>query len=396
MPHAYFQSQPSPAEIEARIAGFGAWLEIDLDRLAANLAAIRAHTGAEVMPVVKNNCYGHGLRPMATALWDEGVRWFLVAKTAEALALSGWLPEANVVNMDALYTDAQYREIAERGIVQVVYTGEHVARLAAAAVKTGKRAGVFVKVDTGLHRVGVDYRRAIDLIRDIDEREALEIRGVFTTMMQQDAQDREIFVRYEALMAQMAEAGIDPGMRSVASTHGIFHYGESCYDLVRPAMSLFGVFPMEGDRESGLELSQVLAFRARVEELKPVPAGDNVTYFGTFTAERDMKVGTLHIGFFDGLPRELVNKGTVLVRGRPCPSIGSVSLNHYLFDATEAECEIGEAVTVISRDGPNDLLTTARTAGWMVYSLLNHLSPYLPRVYTRDGVPVALEEWQYG
>ena len=157
-------------------------------------------------------------------------------------------------------------------------------------------------------------------------------------------------------------------------------------------MALFGIYPWSPDRESRLELQQVLTFKARIEELKPVAKGETVTYFGKYTAARDMRVGTLHVGFFDALPRELANKGTLLVGGRPCPAIGSVSLNHYLFDATDVAAEIGDAVEVIAKEGENDLVTTAETAGWMVYSLLNHLSPFVPRVYFQGGVPVALHE----
>ena len=123
-----------------------------------------------------------------------------------------------------------------------------------------------------------------------------------------------------------------------------------------------------------------------------VKKGETVTYFGKYTATRDMRVGTLHVGFFDALPRELANKGTILVAGQACPSIGSVSLNHTLFDATDVAARIGDVVEVIAKEGRNDLVTTAETAGWMVYSLLNHLSPFVPRVYTQKGVPVALEE----
>ena len=88
----------------------------------------------------------------------------------------------------------------------------------------------------------------------------------------------------------------------------------------------------------------------------------------------------------------MANKGTILVGGKPCPSIGSVSLNHYLFDATDVEAGIGDVVEVIAEEGVNDLVSTAETAGWMVYSLLNHLSPFMPRIYYRGGVPVALHE----
>lgn len=392
MPDAYFSSQPSPEDIERRVAGFGGWFEIDLDRLDANLDAIRARTGVEVMPVVKNNAYGHGLRPICSALVEKGVKWLMVAKSSEALAIKSWSLPAHVVNMDALYTDDQFTAVVAADVTQVVFTQAMAERLDAAARARGRKAGVFIKVDTGLHRVGVDHARAIELIKRIDAMPGLEIRGVFSTLMQDDANDTLIVERFNAVLSQMAAAGIDPGMRSVSSTNGIFHSPDAWYDMVRPAMCLFGLYPWAPDRATGLELSQILTMKARIEELKPVAAGETVTYFGAYVAERDMQVGTLHVGFYDALPRELRNQGRIRVGDTLCPSIGSVSLNHYLFDATGAKAAIGDVVEVIGREGENDLVSTAETAGWMVYSLLNHLSPFTPRVYTRGGVPVALLE----
>ncbi len=392
MPQAYFDAQPSPEEIERRLAGLGGWFEIDLDRLSANLKAIRDRTGAEVMPVVKNNSYGHGLRPMCSALVQDGVKWLMVAKLSEALAIKSWELPCDVVLMDAIYTARQFHQVVEHNIIQVVYTLAPVQALNDAAVAHGRKAGVFIKVDTGLRRVGVDHNHAIDLIKDIAAMPAIEIKGVFSTLMQQDDQDKVILERYQAVLDQMATAGIDPGMRSMASTHGIFHYPHSWFDMVRPAMCLFGVYPWAPDRGSGLKLEQILTFKARIEELKPVAKGETVTYFGKYTASRDMRVGTLHVGFYDALPRELANRGTVLIDGTPCPAIGSVSLNHYLFDATDVSAKIGDVAEVISRAAVNDLVTTAETAGWMIYSLLNHLNPVVPRVYLRGGTPVALHE----
>lgn len=392
MPDRYFATQPSPEEIEQRVSGLGGWFEIDLDRLGSNLNAIRERTGVEIMPVVKNNAYGHGLRPVCSALVRDGVKWLMVAKLAEALAIKSWGLDCHVVNMDALYTDEQIHQTVESDITQVVYTRKLVQRLNDAAITTGCKAGVFIKIDTGLHRVGVDHSHAVELVREIVALPGIEIRGTFSTLMQDDEQDRLILERFQSVLEQMAREGIDPGLRSLASSHGIFHCPNTWFDMVRPAMSLFGIYPWPPDRESGLKLQQILTFKARIEELKSVKKGETVTYFGKYTAIRDMQVGTLHVGFFDGLPRELANNGTVLVGGQPCPAIGSVSLNHYLFDATDVDAQIGDVVEVIAREGTNNLVATAETAGWMVYSLLNHLSPFVPRVYYQNGVPVALEE----
>ena len=123
-----------------------------------------------------------------------------------------------------------------------------------------------------------------------------------------------------------------------------------------------------------------------------VEKGDSVTYFGTFTAPAPMRVGTLHIGFRDAIPRELANKARYGVGGRIMPGVGTIALNHALLDLTGTDAVAGDVVEVFAHEGENSLLAMARAAGWMVYSLMNHLSPEIPRVFIRGGVPVALRE----
>jgi len=175
-------------------------------------------------------------------------------------------------------------------------------------------------------------------------------------------------------------------------TNAIFHAPEAWLDMVRPAMCLYGVYPFDGDAASGLDLRQVLSMKARVEYVKDVAKGDSVTYFGTFTAPASMRIGTLHIGFRDALPRELTNKARFGVDGRIMPGVGTIALNHTLLDLTGTDAAVGDVIEVFAREGANSLREMAGAAGWMVYSLMNHLSPDLPRVFRRGGVPVALRE----
>ena len=124
--------------------------------------------------------------------------------------------------------------------------------------------------------------------------------------------------------------------------------------------------------------------------MKDVEAGDSVTYFGNFTAPGPMTIGTMHIGFYDALPRELANKLRIKVGDRFVQGVGTIALNHSLLDLTGTGAKIGDVVTVFGREGENTLREMASAAGWMVYSVMNHLNPFLPRVYIRDGAPVSL------
>jgi len=390
--HPWFRSQPSAADIRRRLGEFSSWIELDLDHLGFNLARIRERVGVEVMPVVKNDAYGHGLVPITAHLVGEGVRWVMVAKLLEAERIRAASIDCEVLVMDVLFSDAQYDRVVEQGLTMAVYTEEAALALDAAGRRQGRIAQVFVKVDTGLRRVGVRHDRAPDLIERIAGMPNIRVAGVFSSFMQHPDRDREMLERLKAVCAEVERRGVEIPIRSIASTNAIFHDPDAWLDMVRPAMCLYGVYPFDGDADSGLELRPVLSMKARIEYVKEVAKGDTVTYFGTFTAPSPMRIGTLHIGFRDALPRELANKARFGVGGRIMLGVGTVALNHALLDLTGTDAGAGDTVEVFAREGENSLLAMARAAGWMVYSLMNHLSPEIPRVFIRGGVPVALRE----
>ena len=392
--HPWFRSQPTAADISRRLDEHAAWIELDLDGLSFNLARIRERVGpeVEVMPVVKNDAYGHGLEPVTAHLAGEGVRWVMVAKLLEAERLRAAGIECEVLVMDVLFTDAQCDRVVEQGLTMAVFTEEAALRLDAAGRRRGRVAQVFVKVDTGLRRVGVRHDVAPDLIARIAAMPNVRVAGAFSSFMQHPDRDREMLERFKAVCVEVERRGVEIPFRSIASTNAILHDPEAWLDMVRPAMCLYGVHPFDGDVESGLELRPVLSMKARIEYVKDVAKGDSVTYFGTFTAPARMRVGTLHIGFRDAIPRELANKARFRVGGRIMPGVGTIALNHALLDLTGTDAVVGDVVEVFAHEGENSLLAMAREAGWMVYSLMNHLSPDLPRVCYRGGVPVALRE----
>jgi alanine racemase len=394
VPRPVFQAQPSPAEIAARVAGYGAWLEIDLDAIGRNLGRLRRllAPGTDVMPCVKNNAYGHGLLPVVASLAEQGVRRVLVVRLREAEQIADAGIPVRVLTMGPLFTDIQYESVVRRGIVQTVYTREVAERLSDAAERLGREAAVFIKVDTGLRRVGVWHEEAADLIERVGKLPGVKVEGIFSTLSQNAEQDPVQLARLLAVDETLLRRGIAPGLRSLASSDATLHRPAAHLDLVRPGALLYGVYPEKKDLGAGLELEQALALRARIEHVKWVERGDSVTYWGRFVAPERMRIATLPVGFSDGLPRELANRARVLVGDRYQPSLGSVSLNHLVVDVTDAPAEPGDVVEVIGRRGENTLGRVAETAGWMVYSLLNHLSPATPRVYYRDGLPVALTE----
>jgi alanine racemase len=389
----YFVNQPSTSEIRESMEGYSSWFEIDLDSLTHNLKAISERVGVEIMAVVKNNAYGHGLLPISAHLSRKGVRWFLVVKLNEAIRIKDAGIPGHVVNMDPVFTEAQYKSIVEKGITQAVYTEEVVRRLSSAAQEAGVEAEVIVKVDTGLRRVGVGHTEAASYIEEIRKLPGIDVKGMFTTFMQHPDSDSAQLNRFLKIDKILNDKGINLEFKSIASSDAVFHNPDSWLDMVRPGTGLYGVYPDPKDRISGLDLKQILSFKARIEHVKWVEKGESVTYFRRFIAPERMKVGTLHVGFYDCIPREMSNKGMYKVNGVYKPCIGSISLNHCLIDLTSTDASESDVIEVIGKEGRNSLANTAATANWMVYSLMNHLNPTTPRVYMEKKKPVALLEY---
>ena len=385
----YFENQPTPDEINQKIKGYTSWLEIDLDNLTHNLAEINKHVGVPVMAVVKNNAYGHGLIPVTAHLETLGVKWCMVAKLYEAEKIREAGLKLDILNMDVLFTDEQYRNVVEKGITQCIYTREDADKLNSVASKLGKQARVFIKVDTGLNRIGVRYSEAAELIEYIHYLEFIDVLGIFSTF-QQNQEDPKMLAKLLKVDKQLKDKGIDIPIRSMSSTDATFHNPDGWLDLVRPGMSLYGVYPEKKDLSAPVDLKQVLSYKARIEYVKNVKRGEGVTYWGRFIAPKDMRIGTIHAGFYDGIPREMANVGRILIDGKYKSSLGSVSLNHYLVDLNDVVAEKGTVVELIGREGENTLSKNAETAGWMVYSLLNHLHMNTPRVYYKNRQPVAI------
>jgi alanine racemase len=387
---SYFERQPSPKDIAERMRGFQSWIEVDLDAITHNLDQVRAATGREIIPCVKSNAYGHGIVPVVAHMARRGVKRVLVAKLWEAEQLRDAGLEMDIINMDPLFAPQQYGYVVEHGVTQTVYRMETAEQLSEAAKKQRKTTKVWVKVDTGLGRVGVRWGEAPSLIEHIAKLPNLKIDGVFSTLSEDSELDRLQVERLLDVERQCNKKRISVGTKSMASSNAVFHEPHTYLDAVRPGLMLLGVYPEEADMNQGIQLKQSLSLKARVEHVKWVEEGESLTYSRRFTAPKRMRVGTVHVGYSDGFPRGLTQKGRVRVGGEIKGVLGTVSVNHFLVDLTGTGAEPGDVVEAVSREGENDVLSLSNLAGIMTYSLVNGLNMLTPRVYTERGVPVAL------
>ena len=386
----YFDTQPTAEQITEMTEGFQSWFEIDLDAIGQNMAQVTKRTGGEIVPCIKSNAYGHGVVPIVAYMMEKGVKRVLVAKLHEALQLREAGLDVGIISLDPLFSDEQFETVVKQGITQTIYQKKPAKRLNDAAEKLGKTVGIWVKIDTGLGRVGVRHADADDFIEYIASLENLRIEGIFSTMSEIDELDRKQVQRMLDIEKTANAKGISVGTKSIASSNAVFHKDYTYLDATRPGLMLMGFYPEDADMGQGIQLNQALAWKARIEHIKEIEAGESLTYSRRFVADKKMKVGTVHIGYYDGFPRGLTNKGKVRVKDEIRPVLGTVSVNHFLVDLTGIEIQVGDVIEPISREGENTALNMANTAGIMTYSLGNALNMLTPRVYLRNGTPVAV------
>jgi alanine racemase len=362
-------------------SSFDPWVEVRPDHLRHNVAQIHRRVGGrKVLAVIKNNGYGLGVAAAAQAIEGEpAIAGFAVVKLHEAATLRDAGVRKPVLCMGPL-GESDLADAVSLDIQPMVYTpvGPALERIAA---RRGRPVSVHVCVDTGIGRVGVPYREAAPLLRDLAQRRGVTIAGTMMTFTEDPDFDREQLRRFQALGDELTAEGVSLGQRHAASSFALFQTEGSFLDMVRPGMALYGVYSEPPFRALGLmDLRPAVALRARVAYVKQLRAGDSAGYNRAYMAREDVWVATLPVGHADGLPRLAAKGGRVRINGQLFPIVASVSASHCIVElGPERRASIGDVATLFDwEDGsrPEDL---AAGFGGSVYDLLMHLGPLLPR-----------------
>jgi alanine racemase len=366
---------------EAVRSSFDPWVEVREDHLRHNVAEIARRTGGRpILAVIKNNGYGLGVVAVARAIEKESaIAGFAVVKLHEAATLREAGIRKPVLCMGPL-GESELEEAAARDIQPMVYTpvGPALERIAA---RRGRPVPIQVCVDTGIGRVGVPYREAASLLRDLAGRRGVSIDGTMMTFTEDPEFDREQLRRFDALCSGLTSEGIRLGRRHAASSFALFQNEGAFLDMVRPGMAVYGVYSEPPFRGLGLmDLRPAVALRARVAYVKPLRAGDSAGYNRAYIAHEDVWVATLPVGHADGLPRAAAKGGRVKIGGRLFPLVATVSASHCIAElGREPLARAGDVATIFDwEDGsrPEDL---AAGFGGSVYDLLMHLSTEMRR-----------------
>ena len=372
------------------------WVEIDLGSIRHNVRAVKEFIGPQrhLWAVVKANAYGHSAVPTATAALEAG---------ADGLAVS-CLNEAAELRVDAgirapllLLAPGEPRAAAwvvRLDIVQTACYEDMVEALSQAAQRLEKPGRVHLKVDTGMGRLGVRPERAAEFAAFIAARPGLRLEGVFSHLATAEAEDPSYaslqFTRYQEAVSAIAEAGISPGMRHLANSAATLRFPEMLLDGVRAGLLIYGIRPEAPDL-APLELRPALSWKTQVGFLQWLAAGCAVSYGGTYVTPRECLVGVVPVGYADGYPRQASNRSHVLLRGRLCPVIGVVCMDHMMIDATPAgKPTVGDEVVLLGRQG-NSAITANHLAQWastVVHEVPTVIGRRVKRVYLDREQPL--------
>ncbi|MEA2453116.1 MAG: alanine racemase [Actinomycetota bacterium] len=371
-------------EIEER--GHPVWAEVDLSAIRHNIGVLRAiASGAEVMGVVKGYAYGHGNPECATAMLEAGATRLGVARVAEALHLR----EAGISAPIHVFTEpppGAAHTLVDNDLTAALYTHSFADALSAAATAAGKTVPVHVKLDTGMHRVGLlsdDVPSAIERIAALP---GLEIEGVWSHLAVADAPDhpftRKQLDLFSELIARIEQAGIELRYRHIANSAATLSSPESHYDIVRCGIASFGLWP--GPALVGTaDLKPALSLRARVNMTKRVQAGEALSYGLKYEVQGNSRVVTVPAGYADGYDRRLSGRADVLIGGRRYKVSGTVCMDQFMVDVGADEVEVGAIATLIGADGA-DRVTAEELAvhiGTINYEVTTRIPSRVPRIY---------------
>lgn len=350
------------------------WADVHLGAIRANCHRILQHVpkGVRLYAVVKANGYGHGAVPVAHAALEGGATGLAVATLEESAQVRGLVDPEHILVMGAILP-SQATAAAASGCAFTVSSRE----VADALAGSEEPVPVHLKIDTGMGRFGCAPEDASTLARLIDESRGTRLAGTLTHFASAESDADMTRRQFDLFLQTIAGFDTGPGVRHVCNSSGAHHHPDFALDGVRCGIAIYGC-QWPGMRPA-------LALRAVVTHLKTVQKGATVGYGSLWQASGPARVATVAIGYADGVRRARANRGHVLVRGRPAPLIGMVSMDAITVDVTHVGAvQVGDVATLIGQDG-DEVITAEQVAEWsdtISYEVLTSIGSRVERRYS--------------
>ncbi|MBY0110185.1 MAG: alanine racemase [Candidatus Babeliaceae bacterium] len=359
---------------------------IDFNALQHNFLIVKKFVGPKlVMPIIKANAYGHGLVECAQFYEQSGADFLGVAFIEEAIQLRNGGITKRILVLGASISD-QIPLFLNHTIDITVASIEKLQEIDACARQHGKKARVHLKIDTGLGRIGVRAANAEKFFIETLRSKFIEIVGVFSHFATADKQDssfmHEQYEKFHEASLFFEKNSLKMPIRHMANSGAIMQFPESHLDMVRPGIMLYGIYPQSWMR-SLCQLKPVLSLYARVVYFKVLLKNSGISYDLTWKADSNTRIITLPIGYGDGYPRALSNKGHVLLNGFKHPIVGNICMDQMMVNIGSAQAYNGDQVVLIGKSGNQEITINdlADSSGGSPYEILVSLNGRIPRYY---------------
>lgn len=372
-----------------------AWAEIDLSAIRENFLAAKAHAakfGADTLAIMKANAYGHGAKRVSVELEKKyGADWFAVATLDEAIELTDAGISSPILVLSEVHSSLFDELCAHDHIFTSIFRFESAKALSDAARRAGKTMKYFLVVDTGMSRIGFEClggkkNESLETIERIVKLPGIECNGIFSHFACADETDKtSAFTqkeRFDDFLAELKKRGIDPPIKSICNSAALTEKEFSDkYNLVREGIGIYGLSPSD-EVENILGFRPAMSLKARVTDVKTLPAGVGISYGQTYVTERETRVATVPYGYADGYPRLLSNRAGVLIDGKYAPILGRVCMDQMMVDVTDIPtAKIDSVATLMGADERINADHLAAMIGTIGYELICAVSPRIPRIY---------------
>lgn len=360
-------------------------LESNLDHMYENLS-----TDTKMIGVVKADAYGHGAVQVAAFIKDKAYIWgFAVATIEEAVELRMHGIENPILILGYVFPD-DYERLVENDIRPAVFRYEMALMIDKVAEKYKKVLPIHLAFDTGMTRIGFrNPEKSIDEIVKISHLKHIQIEGAFTHFARADEKDftsaKNQFATFKRFIELTKEKGIDIPVKHCNNSAGILWHREGDLQAVRPGITMYGIYPSDEMNQVGVDLIPVMGIHSHISHIKNVEAGVPVSYGGTYvTSKVNTRIATVPVGYADGYPRSLSNKGFVLIHGKRAPIIGRICMDQFMVDVTNIpNVKQGDKVTLLGKNGEEMILVEelSNISQRFPYEFVCCISKRVPRVY---------------
>ncbi len=371
------------------------YAQIDLDAILHNMEQMQKtiSRNTKIMGVIKTDGYGHGAVPIGRELEKLDVTWgYATATVEEAQILRENGLKKPILVLGASFSES-YGLLAEKEIRATVFSLRQAQALEQYAKEAERKIIVHVKINTGLSRLGFQVtEEAADEIAQISVMPHIVIEGMFTHFAKADARDKAManaqIHKFSQMREMLGERGVEVPILHCSNSAAIIDMPAANMSVVRAGISLYGMWPSDEVQKNNLDLQPVLSLKSQIVFVKELEAGRTISYGATYETTRRERIATIPIGYGDGYPRSLSNKGYVLIHGKRAPICGRICMDQFMVNVSHIpEAKEGDTVVLVGRDGQEviSMEEMGELSGRFNYEFACDLGKRIPRVYVKGG-----------